>query len=120
MKRFLILAALLASSAAHADGIEQMANCDALTGQKGVCVFNNTKQPIRAVTCDNSGWTGPKEYGMMIPRGSIPPGHMTIINFDDHADCARGLHVMTNDGRRHDFSGQDTKTATVLSIDGDW
>ena len=120
-KTLIALGVLVAMTGfARADSLEAVSNCDALTGKSGVCVFNNAKQTIRTISCDNTGWTGPSEFGVMIPRGSILAGHMTIIDFDAKGDCAHGLHVVTNDGRRHDFVGQDTKTATVLSIDGDF
>ena len=110
---------VLPAKAQDDNSVESRVNCDALTGTPDVCVFNNSKSAIRVITCDNSGWTGPKEYGMMVPRGSIPAGKMTIVKFDDKGDCSKGLHVTTADGHIHNFVGQDTKTATVLSIDTD-
>lgn len=92
-------------------------NCEAeKDGSTKVCVVNETKTPVIGVACDGHifGTTS-----IAIPGGGIPPGRMTIINFNRGA-CHSTLYIETADKQIHTQVGQDIGGLDVIIIDGDY
>ena len=121
MSRFIpvLIASLICTSAfanSHKVNLNSI-NCEAeRDGSTKVCVVNETKSPIIGISCDGHvfGTTA-----MAIPGGGIPPGRMTIVNFN-HGACNSTLYIETADKQVHTQVGQDVGSMDVIIIDGDY
>ena len=108
--------------AQDASDIERLINCDMLNNSPYVCVGNETKSPIIAISCSKRGFFSYHNEPVAVPRGIIPAGKVGVVKFQDGLDCKSDMKITTSDHHDHDFKGQDPQTLTFFPVisDGSW